>query len=53
MYFTMLWFVFQETGITEVQMEEESSKFRFALTGKSWEILRQHFPDILSKVYAC
>ena len=41
----------QETGITEISMEEENSRICFGLTGRSWEILRQHFPDILSKVF--
>lgn len=33
-----------------IQIEEMSDKFHFAVTGKSWGVLCQHFPDVLTKV---
>ncbi|XP_052213328.1 polyamine-transporting ATPase 13A3-like isoform X2 [Dreissena polymorpha] len=42
----------KETGISEVHISVDggSSRVRFAMTGRSWEVLRQHFPDILHKL---
>ncbi|WAR15784.1 AT134-like protein, partial [Mya arenaria] len=38
--------------ISDIQIcvDEDSSTVRFATTGRSWQVLRQFFPDILSKV---
>ncbi|XP_043258655.1 polyamine-transporting ATPase 13A3-like isoform X1 [Colletes gigas] len=39
--------------ITELQNIEQNigtSNYRFALTGQSWQLLREHYPDIIPKI---
>ncbi|KAK3798586.1 hypothetical protein RRG08_031597 [Elysia crispata] len=38
------------TGNRTIQIDEESQRFHFALTGKTWAVIRQHCPDLLSKL---
>ena len=33
-----------------IPVDTDSPSVRFATTGKYWQVLRQYFPDILSKV---
>ncbi|CAL1530484.1 unnamed protein product [Lymnaea stagnalis] len=33
-----------------IQIDEDSQRFHFALTGKTWAVIRQHCPDILNKI---
>ena len=37
-------------GGVKIHIEEMDHRFHFALSGRSWGIIRQHFPDVLSKV---
>ncbi|BFZ23540.1 hypothetical protein BsWGS_26579 [Bradybaena similaris] len=34
----------------KIEIDENSQKFYFALTGKTWAIIRQHCPDLLNKI---
>ncbi|KAK3592581.1 hypothetical protein CHS0354_018848 [Potamilus streckersoni] len=40
-------FIDRETTVIEI---DGKKKFHFAVTGKCWAVLRQHFPDVLSKI---
>ncbi|GFR84790.1 cation-transporting ATPase [Elysia marginata] len=33
-----------------IQIDEDNQRFHFALTGKTWAIIRQHCPELLSKL---
>ncbi|XP_059164770.1 polyamine-transporting ATPase 13A3-like isoform X2 [Physella acuta] len=33
-----------------IQIDEDSQRFHFALTGKTWGVIRQHCPDLLKKI---
>ena len=33
-----------------IQIDEDNQRFHFALTGKTWAVIRQHCPDLLSKL---
>ncbi|ESP04540.1 hypothetical protein LOTGIDRAFT_135940 [Lottia gigantea] len=35
---------------TVIEIDEDNKRFHFALTGKSWAVLRQYFPDQLLKI---
>ena len=37
-------------GSNVINIDEDSQRFHFAVTGKSWGIIRQYQPDLLSKV---
>lgn len=41
---------FQEGDITGIQIDEDNTSVKFAMSGKSWEIVRVHFPEQLQKV---
>ncbi|BFZ22994.1 hypothetical protein BsWGS_26032 [Bradybaena similaris] len=34
----------------KIQIDEDSQRFHFALTGKTWAVIRQHCPDILNRI---
>ncbi|KAH9514185.1 hypothetical protein Btru_030489 [Bulinus truncatus] len=33
-----------------IEIDEDNQRFHFALTGKTWAVIRQHCPDILNKI---
>ncbi|XP_046381201.2 polyamine-transporting ATPase 13A3-like isoform X3 [Haliotis rufescens] len=33
-----------------IALQLDNDRFHFALTGKSWAVIRQHFPDLMSKI---
>ncbi|XP_048250057.1 polyamine-transporting ATPase 13A3-like isoform X2 [Haliotis rufescens] len=35
-----------------IALQLDNDRFHFALTGKSWAVIRQHFPDLMSKIGA-
>ncbi|XP_046580433.1 polyamine-transporting ATPase 13A3-like [Haliotis rubra] len=37
-------------GKDSIALQMDNDSFRFALTGKSWAVIRQHFPDLMSKI---
>ncbi|CAG5133043.1 unnamed protein product, partial [Candidula unifasciata] len=34
----------------KIQIDENSPRFHFALTGKTWAVIRQHCPNLLNKI---
>ncbi|XP_053378783.1 polyamine-transporting ATPase 13A3-like isoform X2 [Mercenaria mercenaria] len=43
-------FFSSEDGVTGIQIEGDNSNIKFAMSGKSWEIVRLHFPEQLQKI---
>ncbi|XP_067658153.1 polyamine-transporting ATPase 13A3-like isoform X1 [Haliotis asinina] len=37
-------------GQYNIQIDMENQRFHFAVTGKSWAVIRQFFPDMLAKI---
>eukprot|EP00106_Octopus_bimaculoides_P016200 XP_014783642.1 PREDICTED: probable cation-transporting ATPase 13A3 [Octopus bimaculoides] len=35
---------------TSIHIDEDSQRFHFAVTGDSWSLIRDYFPDVLSKL---
>ncbi|KAL5013801.1 hypothetical protein ScPMuIL_008071 [Solemya velum] len=36
-------------GSTSIEIDD-NKKFRFAIAGKSWDVIKQHFPEVFSKI---
>ena len=37
-------------GLQDIERNIGNSNYRFALTGQSWQLLREHYPDIVPKI---
>ncbi|KOC69420.1 putative cation-transporting ATPase 13A3 [Habropoda laboriosa] len=36
--------------LQDIEQNISTSNYRFALTGQSWQLLREHFPDLVAKI---